>query len=472
MDFFPLFAHLKNRPVLLIGSGTIARRKAESLLKAGAALHVAAPEMSGQFEAWLSEGRITHAGPRFDPAMIDGKFLVIAATDDPALNQRIFEACEAAGTFCNSVDDPQSCSFIVPAVVNRSPLQVAISSGGSAPVLARHIRQKLEAQLPAELGNAAALAGRWRPAVKEHLSEFEQRRQFWEDLFDGPFTAMASHGQTREAEGLLERSLKSRRESPQPGSVTLVGAGPGDAGLLTLNALQALQSADVVFYDSLISEDIRSLVRKDADMVFVGKRAGNHSARQENINQMLVDAAQAGKQVVRLKGGDPFIFGRGGEECEALAQAGVAFRVVPGISSSLGATAYAGIPLTHRDHAQAVYFVTGNFKEDFSQPDWTVLSRPNQTVVLFMGRPKADNISRQMIAHGRAPETPCAVIFNGTCSSQQVITGRLDELGELAQQAGSPSLLVIGEVVALRESISWFEPQGGDGSSPFTPTGY
>ncbi|MDO5059243.1 MAG: siroheme synthase CysG [Neisseria sp.] len=460
MKSYPIFADLDGRAVLLVGGGEVAARKAEMLLKAGAKLRVAAAELSPPFQTWLDEGRAVYLGAAFKEAQLAGVFLVTAATDDAALNRRVFAAAEAAGKFCNSVDDAQHCSFTVPAVIDRSPLQVAVSSHGTAPVLAKKWRQAIETLLPQHLGRAAETAGKWRGRVKEKIAGIRERRRFWENLFDSRFDTLTAAGSHQAAEAFLAAELEKAAAVPLPsekcGEVVLVGAGPGDAGLLTLNAVQAMQQADVVLYDALVSDEILNLVRRDAEKISVGKRACAGQVPQETTNRLLVEYAQKGRRVVRLKGGDPFVFGRGGEECQVLAAAGIPFRVVPGITAGLGATAYAGIPLTHRDHAQTALFITGHCRPDGDGLRWQTLARGNQTLVMYMSSIRAEDIRRELIAHGRAADTPVAVISNGTRADQSVRTGTLDELPILAANAPRPSITVIGEVVKLRNEISWF----------------
>ena len=450
---FPLFADLRDRPVLLVGAGHVAARKAEDLLRAGAQLRVVARELSPVFQDWLAAGRIAHLGAEFSAAQLDGVFLVVAATNDSELNARVFAAAEAAGKFCNVVDTPHCCSYIVPAVIDRAPLQIAISSAGTAPVLARHWRQQIELLLPRHLGALASIAGRWRARVKAGIRGMEGRRRFWERLFASRFDTLVAQNRLQEAEAELARQLAA--QPPARGEVTLVGAGPGDAGLLTIHALQALQAADIVFYDALVSEEIRAQVRKDATQISVGKRAGAAQVAQSEIHDLLIRHARAGQRVVRLKGGDPFVFGRGGEEAQALQAAGIPCRVIPGITAALGATAYAGIPLTHRDHAQAVTFITGHGKGDRAL-HWPTLAQRRHTLVVYMGTLTAKTLQRQLLAHGRAAETPVAVISHGTRAEQTVHVGTLARLAELAHEAPTPALLVIGETVALHTQLAWF----------------
>ena len=457
MKHYPLFADLHQRPVLLVGGGHVAERKAEMLLQAGARLRVVAPALSPQLAAWQQAQKLEHIGSHFDAAQLAGVFLVVAATDSPTQNHTVFAAAEAAAKLCNCVDDVAHCSFIVPAVVDRSPLQIAISSGGAAPVLARQWRQQIEALLPPHTGALAALAGRWRGRVKNALHSLSERRRFWEALFASDVNHHLACGNEAAAEASLQSQLHKHTPLSQ-GEVVLVGAGPGDAGLLTLHALQAIQAADVVLYDALVSAEILALVRRDAEKISVGKRAGAHQVAQQETNRLLVDLAKQGRRVVRLKGGDPFVFGRGGEECQVLQAAGIPFRIVPGVTAALGATAYAGIPLTHRDHAQTALFITGHCRPDGDELHWQTLARGRQTLVVYMGTVKAADISRELMAHGRAADTPVAVISRGTTRGQSVRSGCLHELAALAEHAPTPALMVIGEVVRLRQQLAWFEP--------------
>ena len=461
MNYFPLFADLRGRPVLLVGGGTVAARKAAALLEACAAVRVAARGLGAELAAWHEAGRVEWASESFDETLLDDVFLVVAATDDAALNRRVFAAAEARQKLANTVDNPALCSFIVPSRIDRGDIQIAVSSSGKAPVLARLVREKLEAELPQGLAEAAAAAGRWRERVKGRLNGTQARRRFWETLFaDAEFNRLAANRRTAEAEARLQQIL--HRGADTRGEVALVGAGPGDAGLLTLKGLQKIQAADVVLYDALVSDGVLNLVRRDADRIFVGKRAGVHHVQQEDTNRLLVRFAQEGKRVVRLKGGDPFVFGRGGEELEALHAAGVAFEVVPGITAALGATAYAGIPLTHRGFAQAVTFVTGHAKAGSAELPWATLAKSHQTLAVYMGAARAAHWQRELVSHGMSGDTPVAVVANGTLPDQQVHTGRLNELPELAAQAASPALIIIGETAALHHKLAWF----GDTARP------
>ncbi|CAI0972094.1 Siroheme synthase [compost metagenome] len=470
VDYLPIFADLKQRPVLVVGGGEVAARKVDLLLRAGAEIRIVAQSLSPELEHQRQQGHIRWLGQAFAAQQLDDVFLVIAATDDSVLNAQVFSEADKRRVLANVVDDQPRCSFIFPSIIDRSPLVVAVSSSGQAPVLARMLREKLEALLPASLGQMAEVAGRWRGQVKQRLSSIGERRRFWEKIFGGRFSTLVANGQQAQAEQQLEQDLQQfalGREGTQ-GEIALVGAGPGDVGLLTLRGLQVMQQADVVLYDHLVSDEILDLVRRDAERICVGKRAGAHSVIQEETNRLLVELAQQGKRVVRLKGGDPFIFGRGGEELQVAAAAGIPFQVVPGVTAAAGATAYAGIPLTHRDHAQSVTFITGHCRPDGDGLDWADLARARQTLAIYMGTMKAADISQRLIAHGREASTPVAVISRGTRADQQVQIGTLQQLEQLAQQAPLPALLVIGEVVELHHQIAWFghQPQTEGVSRP------
>lgn len=454
MDHLPIFCQLHNRACLLVGGGDVAERKARLLLEAGAHLTVNSRDFTPQFRAWSQAGMLTLSQGEFDDSLLNDCWLVIAATNNDTTNQRVSDSAEKRRIFCNVVDAPKQASFIMPSIIDRSPLIVAISSGGTSPVLARLLREKMESLLPLHLGRVAHYAGTLRQRVKNTFASMGERRRFWEKFFvnDRLAQSLANQDDTAVAhttEQLFSEPLEHR------GEVVLVGAGPGDAGLLTLKGLQQIQQADIVVYDRLVSDDIMNLVRRDADRVFVGKRAGYHCVPQDEINQILLREAQRGKRVVRLKGGDPFIFGRGGEELEVLCNAGIPFSVVPGITAASGCSAYAGIPLTHRDYAQSVRLITGHLKTG-GELQWHNLAAEQQTLVFYMGLNQATTIQQNLLKHGMSPQMPVALVENGTAVSQRVVDGTLSQLGELAKQVVSPSLIIVGHVVALREKLNWF----------------
>ncbi|EHD19854.1 MULTISPECIES: siroheme synthase CysG [Brenneria] len=454
MDYLPIFCQLRDKPCLLVGGGEIAERKARLLLDAGARLTVNALDFNTQFLAWREEARLTLAPGAFDAALLNDVWLVVAATDDRQVNDQVYASATLRRIFCNVVDSPRRASFIMPSIIDRSPLMVAVSSGGSAPVLARILREKLESTLPQNLGKLAVFAGDLRQRVQNRFRKAGIRRRFWEKLFSHDRLAQSlDNGDADRVQQLTEQLFSEPLDDR--GEVVLVGAGPGDAGLLTLKGLQQLQQADIVVYDRLVSEGVLNLIRRDAERIYVGKQSGHHSIPQEQINQLLLEKALAGKRVVRLKGGDPFIFGRGGEELEHLQRAGIPFSVVPGITAASGCSAYSGIPLTHRDYAQSVRLITGHVRHD-GELDWAGLAADKQTLVFYMGLQQADYIQRKLLEHLLPETVPVALIENGTFSAQRVLTGQLSQLGELAQQAASPSLIIIGDVVGLREKLNWF----------------
>lgn len=455
MDYLPIFCQLDNKPVLLVGGGEVAQRKARLLLDAGAHLTVVAPELDPELAELAANGSIEWLAGEFAPAQLAGKWLVVAATDRREVNALVYQSANQARIFANVVDDPKRSSFIMPSIIDRSPLMVAISSGGKAPVLARLLREKLEAMLPQHLGAVAAFAGSLRDRVKARFATMGERRRFWERLLGADRLGQAlARGDHASAHQLADNLFAD--ESQTGGEVVLVGAGPGDPGLLTLHALRQMQQADVVVYDRLVSDEVMALVRRDAKRIFVGKQAGNHCVPQEGINQLLLEEAKKGQRVVRLKGGDPFIFGRGGEELETLVGTGVGFQVVPGITAASGCAAYAGIPLTHRDHAQSVRFVTAHGKGGARDLDWPLLAKDKQTLVFYMGLSSCATIREQLLAHGKGGDTPVALIERGTQPSQRVIRGTLDQLPELAIGVESPALIMVGSVVTLADSLAWF----------------
>ncbi|CEL30069.1 MULTISPECIES: siroheme synthase CysG [Pseudomonas] len=458
MKYLPLFHNLRGSRVLVVGGGEIALRKSRLLADAGALLRVVAPEIETQLRELVvaSGGECLLRG--YAEADLDGCVLIIAATDDETLNAQVSTDAHRRCVPVNVVDAPALCSVIFPAIVDRSPLIVAISSGGDAPVLARLIRAKIETWIPSTYGQLAGLAARFRNQVKNLFPDVQQRRGFWEDVFQGPIADRQLAGQGTEAERLLQAKIDGEA-TITTGEVYLVGAGPGDPDLLTFKALRLMQQADVVLYDRLVAPAILDLCRRDAERVYVGKRRADHAVPQDQINQQLVDLAKAGKRVVRLKGGDPFIFGRGGEEIEELAAHGIPFQVVPGITAASGCAAYAGIPLTHRDHAQSVRFVTGHLKDGSTDLPWVDLVAPAQTLVFYMGLVGLPVICEQLIKHGRSADTPAALIQQGTTVNQRVFTGTLADLPRLVaeHEVHAPTLVIVGEVVQLREKLAWFE---------------
>ncbi|MGI3747723.1 uroporphyrinogen-III C-methyltransferase [Pseudomonas sp. 15A4] len=458
MEFLPLFHNLRGARVLVVGGGEIALRKSRLLADSGAVLRVVAPEIGAEVRELIERSGGEQILRGYTESDLNGCVLIIAATDDEPLNAQVSADARQRGVPVNVVDAPALCSVIFPAIVDRSPLVIAVSSGGDAPVLARLIRAKLETWIPPTYGHLAGLAARFRHQVKGLFPNVQQRRAFWEDVFQGPIADRQLAGQGAEAERLLQAKIDGDAPATT-GEVYLVGAGPGDPDLLTFRALRLMQQADVVLYDRLVAPAILDLCRRDADRVYVGKQRADHALPQDQINQQLVDLAKQGKRVVRLKGGDPFIFGRGGEEIEELAAHGIPFQVVPGITAASGCAAYAGIPLTHRDHAQSVRFVTGHLKNGTTDLPWKDLVSPSQTLVLYMGLIGLPVICEQLIKHGRAADTPAALIQQGTTVNQRVFTGTLANLPQLVaeHEVHAPTLVIVGEVVKLREKLAWFE---------------
>jgi len=470
MHYFPIFMDLRGQVVVLIGAGNVAERKARLLLKAGARVHVVAREFNAQFSHWITAGRVQHVAREYQVEQLHGARLVFVATGDLQLNSRVFADAEHLSVPVNVVDDRKLCRFISPAVVDRSPIQVAISTGGSAPVLARRLRSWIEALLPLGLGQVANAAGDLRSLARERLPQ-SRRKQFWEKLLSDArlrsFSLQSRGGIGRSMRREIEKAaVAGQVHAPQQGRVFLVGAGPGRADLLTLRALHVLGMADVILHDGLVSEEILDLARRDADRINVGKRAGKAHLAQQDIHACMLDEVNKGKNVVRLKGGDSFIFGRGGEELEYLRQHGVSYEVVPGITAALACAAYAGIPLTHRDYAQSLTFVTGHLSTgkgaamDANCPviDWAGIAGPGKTAAVYMGVRQAARIRKAMLQAGISADLPVALVLDGSLDTQLVLHGRIENMAQLAAQAGpdSAGLLIIGQVTALGRNLNWF----------------
>ncbi|MGL6290522.1 MAG: siroheme synthase CysG [Silanimonas sp.] len=465
VPLFPAFLDLAGRRVLVVGGGAVARRKAEALLESGADVVVGAPRLVPELARAVAEGRLAHRAGPFHPGWLDGAWLVIAATDEPEVNAAVAREAEARRIWANVVDDAPRCSFQVPARIERGPLQVAISSRGEAPMVARWLREKLETELDPSLGALAEWLGSKREALRARFPDTTRRRQVIETLIRGPAADAVRRGDLDAAEAAFTAALAE--DATPRGRVILVGAGPGDPGLLTLRGLRALNQADVVLHDRLVSAEVLALARRDAEKIEVAKEAGTHHTTQQRIHELLLEHAKAGKTVVRLKGGDPFVFGRGGEELEALRAAGIPYEVVPGITAAVACGAYAGIPLTHRDHAQSLRLVTAHCRNSIDTLDWTALAQERQTLAVYMGVQGLDTIRDCLIARGRAPGTPFALIENGSRTNQRVVLGTLSELPEraTAENVRSPALLILGEVAALAKDLHWF------GAAPLSPAG-
>ena len=463
MQALPIFFNIKNRHCVVIGGGDVATRKVTMLLKADAAVTVYSPEICNELQNLVSLAKIKYVPTSFESSQLNGACLVIAATDDKSVNISVSEAAKAQNIPVNVVDAPDLCTFTMGSIVDRSPIVIAVSSEGNAPVLARYIRAKIETMLPATYGRIADIAGEFRDKVKAKFPSTQARRIFWEGVLQGPVVERILSGQEQAARELLQATLDSADILAKKGEVFLVGGGPGDPDLLTFRALRLMQQCDVCVYDKLVSPEVMELVRRDAELIYVGKERDQHTMPQEEINALLAKLALQGKRVLRLKGGDPFIFGRGGEEIETLMEHGVPFQVVPGITAANGVSSYAGIPLTHRDYAQACLFITGHLKAGANKElildlDWVAMSRPRQTVVVYMGLVGLAQICEKLIEHGVSPNMPVAVVQQGTTQRQRVVTATLADLAEKVDAAAMkpPCLTIIGEVVKLRDKLNWF----------------
>ncbi|MCB1753033.1 MAG: uroporphyrinogen-III C-methyltransferase [Gammaproteobacteria bacterium] len=467
MDFLPLFLNIRDKPCLVVGGGEVAARKVSLLRKAGASVTLVSPELCPELLALAASGEILHTARPYEQQDLHGVRLVIAATDNAGVNQQVSEQAGQLNIPVNVVDQPELCSFIVPSIIDRSPVVAAVSTGGASPVLARIIRTRLETLIPSGYGHLAELANRFRSRVKERFGNSAQRRRFWENVLNGAIAERVFSGHMEEAEAAMTQALETGDASTGMGEVYLVGGGPGDPDLISFRALRLMQQADVVVYDRLVAQAILEMTRRDAQRIYVGKERDHHAMRQEEINGLLVKLAKEGKRVVRLKGGDPFIFGRGGEEIDTLSDEGVPFQVVPAVTAASGCAAYAGIPLTHREFAQSVTFVTGHLKDGTMNLNWSQLAQPNQTVVFYMGLLGLPVITDQLIKHHVSPEMPVALVQQGTTEHQRVFTGTLSTIQSIVEREKPkpPTLIIVGNVVRLQEKLSWYrapaEPRKG-----------
>ena len=458
MDLLPIFLNIKNKKCVVVGGGEVAFRKATLLLRAGADLNIVAPVLSDELRKLCVDTDCAITAREFEEADINNAVLVVAATDDLKTNERVSVIASTLNIPVNVVDQPHLCSFIMPSIVDRSPIVVAISSGGSSPILTRKLKELNEAMIPGRIDKLAELLGSFRGRVKSEINDFSARIRFWENVLDSEIPELVYNGQDDEARSALDNWLTNPKNDRVGGEVYLVGAGPGDPDLLTLRALRLMHKADVVLYDRLVSPEVLLKLRPDAQKIYVGKRRADHAVPQETINEMLVRLAEEGNRVLRLKGGDPFIFGRGGEELESLAAAGIPFQVVPGITAASGCASYAGIPLTHRDYSQSVRFLTGHTKDGRVPLEWELLVKEQQTLVFYMGLAGLPDICDQLLKHGMSSSTPVAVIQQGTTQTQKVVVGNLNKIADLAveKEIQAPTIIIIGEVVKLQESLSWF----------------
>jgi uroporphyrin-III C-methyltransferase/precorrin-2 dehydrogenase/sirohydrochlorin ferrochelatase len=468
MDYLPLFFSLQQSRVLLVGGGRVALRKARLLISAGARLTVVSPELEQELASMLHEAGGEWQQDVYRESQLEGAVLVIAATPERAVNASVAAEAKARNIPVNVVDSPDLCSFIFPSIVDRSPLVIAIGSSGRSPVLARLVRSKIEALIPAAYGRLAAFTGRFRDAIKQAAPDEGQRRRFWERLVDGPIAELVLAGQEQRAAELVQNYIDNPEDTDPLGEVYLIGAGPGDPDLLSFKAARLLQSADVILYDRLVSPAVLDMARRDAERIYVGKRRAEHSVPQQKINQLLLELAQQGQRVARLKGGDPFIFGRGAEELELLSAQGIPFQVIPGVTAASGCACYAGIPLTHRDYAQSVRFVTGQLQNDRIDLPWDELASPNQTVVFYMGLQGLPTICRELQASGRGGDTPIALVEQGTTPNQRTLTGTLATMEAIIadNKVHAPTLIIVGEVVLLQSQLSWWHEAAEPGNWP------
>ena len=459
MDYFPLFIDARSLRCLIVGAGEVGARKLELMMKTPAHITVVAPLACNTVKQLATNKNVTLVEREFIDSDLEGKDLVFVATNNSDTNRYIHDCAKEKKVLVNVVDNTLLCQFITPSIVDRSPIVIAISSGGAAPVLLRYLRQKLESILPTNLHKLGAFCEKFRDKVKQSLTTVTARRYFWEDVLDGDIAEMVEKDQHVKATSAFERALTAATQNTQmQGQVYLVGAGPGDPDLLTFRALRLMQKADVVVYDRLVSPQILELVRRDAEKIYVGKAKSNHTLPQEDINQLMVKHAQKGNRVVRLKGGDPFIFGRGGEEIQTLIQHNIEFQVVPGVTAANGAASYAGIPLTHRDHAQSVVFATGHLKDGTIDLNWQALAQVNQTIVFYMGLTGLSVICEKLIEHGLSSDTPIALVQSATTENQVVVTGCLNDITKNPATAAlqPPTLIIVGSVVKLHEQLDWF----------------
>ena len=462
MKYFPFFMELSKQSILLIGGGEVAERKLDLLLKANASVTIVSPEFTSYIEELFVNKNINPVKDYYNIKYLTSASFafVIAATNDESLNEQIAKDANDNKILVNVVDKPKICDFIFPSILERGPITVAVSTGGASPVLARMLRTKLETMIPGAYGRLAKIVSENRIPVRKKLVNSKSNGIFWEQMLNGKFLELVLSGQDEEAIKFLNIEIDNFDEQKKgEGEVYLVGAGPGDPDLLTFRALRLMQQADVALYDRLVHPSIIDLIRRDAEKIYVGKQRDNHTVRQEEINALLVKYAKEGKRVLRLKGGDPFIFGRGGEEIDSLVDNNISFQVVPGITSASGCSAYSGIPLTHRDHAQSCIFVTGHLKKGKLDLNWEKLIQPNQTIVFYMGLVSIDIICSQLIKFGLDPKTPCALVEQGTTRNQKVYASTIDEMNNLVkkEKPSAPTIFIIGHVVTLREKLNWYK---------------
>lgn len=457
MEYLPVFLRVTQQPCLVVGGGESAEGKISILLRAQADVKVVAAELKPSLGRLADKGKIDHLSTVFTPDLLKDCSLVIVATEDQKLQQEVADAAKQFGIPVNVVDCPELCTFAMPSIIDRDPLIIAVSTSGTSPTLSRILRAKLEAMLPQSYGRLAALINEFRERGKQSGRTREQRRRFWNRIFASPIIELFLSGDEEAAKKEIQQQFDSTAGNDvKTGQVCLVGAGPGDPDLLTLRALRLIQNADIIVYDRLVFPSILDYARRDAELLYVGKKSALHTVPQDQINQILVDLAKSGKMVVRLKGGDPFIFGRGGEEIELLIKEGISFQVVPGVTAASGCSTYAGIPLTHRDYSQSCILVTGHLKNGGIDLNWNTLVQPNQTVVFYMGVANIERVCEELMNHGMSPEMPVAIVQKGTTKNQQVFTGTVSNIAEIVKQNDikPPSLIIVGEVVKLHRKLA------------------
>ena len=461
MDYLPIFLKSKNKRVIICGGTTAAAKKADLLIRSNCDLEIYSTSLSSEMQLFIEENEVPHFNRAITPEDLDGVIASVVASGDTERDRNYTEILKQAGVPVNVYDNKDACDFIMPTIVDRSPVIIAVSSSGATPVLARLLRTRIETSIPAAYGQLAEFAAGYREKLKQLVKNSRHRYRFWELLTQGAVAEYVFAGKTEDARKLTDELLEQAATGSgeiDKGEVYLVGGGPGDPDLLSFRALRLMQQADVVLYDRLIGDGILDMVRREAERIYVGKMKDDHSVPQEEISEMLVKLAQEGKRVLRLKGGDPFTFGRGGEEIEKLSEHGIHFQVVPGITSASGASSYAGIPLTHRDHAQSCVFVTGHLKNGKPELDWNRLVLPNQTIAIYMGLSALPQISEALITHGAQPGTAVAVIANATRPNQEVVTGTLTNIADKVKEASlvSPAMIIVGSVVTLHDKLNWF----------------
>jgi uroporphyrin-III C-methyltransferase/precorrin-2 dehydrogenase/sirohydrochlorin ferrochelatase len=471
MDFLPIFLNIQSRPCAVIGGGDVAARKVGLLAAANGQITVIAPELCQELQDLTNNNEITHLNTSHSDITLEGYSLIIAATDNNSVNLEVANKAKQLNIPVNVVDTPDAGTFIMPSIIDRSPVIAAVSTGGASPVLARLIRARLESLIPAGYGRLGELTARYRDKVKSAFSSLDDRRRFWDRILQGSVAERVFSGHMEEAEAVLEKELKEFSPNSGMGEVYLVGGGPGDPDLLTFRALRLMQQADVVVYDRLVAKPVLEMVRREARRIYVGKERDRHAMRQEEINELLAKLAKEGNRVVRLKGGDPFIFGRGGEEIDTLAEQGVPFQVIPGITAASGCATYSGIPLTHRDYAQSVTFVTGHLKDGSMNLNWHQLAQPHQTTVFYMGLMGLPVIIRKLMEHGVSANMPIALVQQGTTHMQRVFTGKLNTILDIVEREKPkpPTLIIIGEVVQLHEKLSWYKGEKASAQGATSP---